>query len=93
MEMEPFLQVLCLSPTFELALQIGEVASKMSQFCPDLTIRFAVRGEEVARGSKISENIIIGTPGKVLDWSIKFKFFDLKRITGIRSLIEESLIK
>merc|ERR1712179_768913 len=32
-------------------------------------------------GSKISENIIIGTPGKVLDWSIKFKFFDLKKIT------------
>ena len=74
-------QVLCLSPTLELALQIGEVASKMSQFCPDLTIRFAVRGEEIARGSKITENIIIGTPGKVLDWSIKFKFFDLKKIT------------
>jgi len=73
-------QVLCLSPTFELALQIGEVASKMSQFSPDLTIRYAVRGEEVARGSKITENIIIGTPGKVLDWSLKFKFFDLKKI-------------
>jgi len=74
-------QVLCLSPTFELALQIGEVASKMSQFCPDLTIKYAVRGEEVARGSKITDNIIIGTPGKVLDWSIKFKFFDLRKIT------------
>ena len=74
-------QVLCLSPTFELALQIGEVASKMSQFCPDLAIRFAVRGEEVERGNKIYEHIIIGTPGKVLDWSIKFKFFDLKKIT------------
>jgi len=40
-----------------------------------------LRGEEIARGSKITENIIIGTPGKVLDWSIKFKFFDLKKIT------------
>ena len=93
LEMEPFLQVLCLSPTFELALQIGEVASKMSQFCPDLTIRFAVRGEEVARGSKISENIIIGTPGKVLDWSIKFKFFDLKRITGNYNLLKIVALK
>jgi len=74
-------QVLCLAPTYELALQIGEVASKMSQFCPDLTIRFAVRGEEVERGTKIIDNIIIGTPGKVLDWSIKFKFFDLRKIT------------
>ena len=27
--------------------------------------RYAVRGEEVARGSKITDNIIIGTPGKV----------------------------
>merc|ERR1712241_779053 len=74
-------QVLCLSPTFELALQIGEVASKMCQFCPELTIRYAVRGEEIARGSKLDDHIIIGTPGKVLDWSIKFKFFDLKKIT------------
>ena len=74
-------QVLCLSPTYELALQIGEVASKMSQFCPDLTIRYAVRGEEVQRGSKITDNIIIGTPGKVLDWSLKFRFFDLTKIT------------
>ena len=32
-------QVLCLSPTYELALQTGEVASKMSQFAPDLTLR------------------------------------------------------
>jgi len=74
-------QVLCLSPTYELALQIGEVASKMSQFCPDLTIRYAVRGEEVPRGSKICDNIIIGTPGKVLDWSVKYKFFDLSKIS------------
>merc|ERR1712241_249405 len=53
-------QVLCLSPVYELALQTGEVASKMSQFCSDLTIKYAVRGEEVARGSKITDNIIIG---------------------------------
>lgn len=73
-------QVLCLSPTYELALQTGEVASKMSQFATDLTLRFAVRGEEIARGSNITDHIIIGTPGKVLDWGLKFKFFDLKKI-------------
>ena len=39
-------QVLCLSPTYELAIQTGEVAAKMAQFCPDIKIRFAVRGEE-----------------------------------------------
>ncbi len=58
-------QVLCLSPTYELALQTGEVASKMSQFAPELTIRYAVKGEEIPRGSKITDHIIIGTPGKV----------------------------
>merc|ERR1712008_597764 len=75
-----FPQVLCLSPTYELALQTGEVASRMSQFAPELTIRYAVRGEEIPRNSKITDHIIIGTPGKVLDWALKFRFFDLKKI-------------
>lgn len=32
------------------------------------------------RGTKLEEQIIIGTPGKVVDWSMKFNFFDLKKI-------------
>jgi superfamily II DNA/RNA helicase len=43
---EECFQVLCLSPTYELAVQTGEVAAKMAQFCPEIKIRFAVRGEE-----------------------------------------------
>jgi len=39
-------QVLCLSPTYELAIQTGEVAAKMSRFCPEIKIKYAVRGEE-----------------------------------------------
>ena len=35
---------------------------------------------QVPRGTAITENIVIGTPGKVLDWGLKFKLFDLKRI-------------
>ena len=73
-------QVLCLSPTYELALQTGEVASKMSQFAPEITLRYAVKGEEIPRGSKINDHIVIGTPGKVLDWALKFRFFDVKKI-------------
>ena len=61
-------------------MQTGEVASRMSQFAPELTIRYAVRGEELSRGTKITDHIIIGTPGKVLDWSLKYRFFDLKQI-------------
>ena len=74
-------QVLCLSPTYELAIQTGEVAAKMSAFCNEIKIKYAVRGEEISRGSKITEHIIIGTPGKVLDWAIKFKFFNLNQIS------------
>jgi len=78
---QPWPQVLCLCPTYELALQIGEVADNMSQFYPELKIRYAVRGEMLNRGSKLTEHIIIGTPGKVLDWSnLKFNFFELKKI-------------
>lgn len=74
-------QVLCLSPTYELAIQTGEVAAHMAKFSPEIEMRYAVRGEEVARGSKISEHIIIGTPGKVLDWGLKFRAFDLSKIS------------
>ncbi|XP_030379961.1 DEAD-box helicase Dbp80-like isoform X2 [Scaptodrosophila lebanonensis] len=74
-------QVLCLSPTYELAIQTGEVAARMGQFCPDIKLRFAVRGEEVDRNSQIPDHILIGTPGKMLDWGLKFRLFDMKKIT------------
>ncbi|CRL05135.1 CLUMA_CG018158, isoform A [Clunio marinus] len=73
-------QVLCLSPTYELAIQTGEVAARMAKFCPDISIRYAVRGEEISRGDKLKDHVIIGTPGKVLDWSLKFRAFDLSKI-------------
>ncbi|KAK4878991.1 hypothetical protein RN001_007137 [Aquatica leii] len=73
-------QVLCLSPTYELAIQTGEVAAHMSKFCPEIEIKFAVRGEEMPRGAKVNEHIIIGTPGKVLDWGTKYNSFDLSKI-------------
>lgn len=41
-----YLQVLCISPTYELAIQTGEVAARMAQFCPEIKLKFAVRGEE-----------------------------------------------
>ena len=39
-------QVICLSPTYELALQTGQVAEKMGKFCPEVKIGYAVRGEK-----------------------------------------------
>lgn len=35
----------------------------------------------VSRGARITDHIIIGTPGKVLDWVIKFKVIDMQKIS------------
>lgn len=34
----------------------------------------------VERGSKLQEQIVIGTPGTMLDWCNKFRFIDPKKI-------------
>ncbi|ELW63020.1 ATP-dependent RNA helicase DDX19B [Tupaia chinensis] len=88
-------QCLCLSPTYELALQTGKVIEQMGKFYPELKLAYAVRGNKwrtadfaiensrvstVERGQKISEQIVIGTPGTVLDWCSKLKFIDPKKI-------------
>ncbi|CAH4033487.1 unnamed protein product [Pieris brassicae] len=73
-------QVLCLSPTYELAIQTGEVAARMAKFCPEIKLKYAVRGEELPKGTKITDHILIGTPGKMLDWGLKFAMFDLTKI-------------
>ncbi|NXA24263.1 DD19B helicase, partial [Ibidorhyncha struthersii] len=74
------LQCLCLSPTYELALQTGKVIEQMGKFYPELKLAYAVRGNKLERGQKISEQIVIGTPGTVLDWCSKLKFIDPKKI-------------
>ncbi|XP_033763574.1 ATP-dependent RNA helicase DDX19A-like isoform X2 [Pecten maximus] len=73
-------QCLCLAPTYELALQIGQNIEQMSKHMTNFKLVYAVRGERVARGQKVQGHIIIGTPGTVADWSLKFKSFDLKKI-------------
>ncbi|XP_054721031.1 ATP-dependent RNA helicase DDX19A-like [Uloborus diversus] len=72
--------VLILSPTYELAMQTGNVAKQIAKFCPSIEFCFAVRGEHLERGEKITAQFLIGTPGKVFDWAMKFRFFDLKKI-------------
>lgn len=73
-------QVLILSPTYELAQQTGTVAKQMAHYCPDIRFCFAIRGQERQRGDKINDHIIIGTPGKVLDWGTRFKFINFKEM-------------
>ncbi|XP_076597254.1 ATP-dependent RNA helicase DDX19A [Chaetodon auriga] len=74
-------QCLCISPTYELALQIGQVIEQMGKFCPDVKLSYGIRGNRVERGIKLQEQIVIGTPGTVLDWCTKYKLIDPKKIT------------
>ncbi|XP_071494297.1 ATP-dependent RNA helicase DDX19A-like [Diadema antillarum] len=73
-------QALCLAPTYELALQIGKVVEEMGKHLHGVHIRYAVRGQRVGRGEKVTQQIVIGTPGTMLDWCIKFRSIDLSRI-------------
>ncbi|XP_004641453.1 ATP-dependent RNA helicase DDX25 [Octodon degus] len=75
-----FPQCLCLAPTYELALQTGRVVEQMGKFCVNLEVMYAIRGNHVSRGTKITKQIVIGTPGTVLDWCFKRKLVDLTRI-------------
>lgn len=77
---KPYPQVLILSPTYELARQTGSVAERMAKFRPDIRFKYAIRETSVVRGAKLSEHVIIGTPGKTMDWALKFKVFDIKKI-------------
>ncbi|MFT7812896.1 ATP-dependent RNA helicase DDX19A isoform X2 [Arapaima gigas] len=73
-------QCLCVSPTYELALQTGKVIEQMGKHYPEVKLEYAIRGNKLERGMKIQEQIVIGTPGTVLDWCVKLKFIDPKKI-------------
>lgn len=61
----PYPQALCLAPSRELAKQIYDVAVEMGQFT-SITIAEAVK-ESTPRKDLHTENIIIGTPGTILE--------------------------
>ncbi|XP_073095635.1 ATP-dependent RNA helicase DDX25 isoform X3 [Manis javanica] len=78
--LELFPQCLCLAPTYELALQIGSVVLQMGRFCVDIDVMYAIRGNRIPRGTNITKQIVIGTPGTVLDWCFKKNLIDLTKI-------------
>ncbi|NXG75314.1 DDX25 helicase, partial [Baryphthengus martii] len=78
---EKYPQCLCLAPTYELALQIGRVVEEIGRFCADVHVTYAVRANRVGQGAAPREQIVIGTPGKTMDWCFKHKAVDLKKIS------------
>ncbi|KAI6649317.1 ATP-dependent RNA helicase DDX19A-like [Oopsacas minuta] len=74
-------QVLCLSPTYDLTKQTGEVLLQMGKYLTDVHVIFALKGTHRFNSKhQITEQIMIGTPGTTLDW-IKRRFFDPSLIT------------
>lgn len=69
-------QAICLCPTRELARQIEDVVKMMGKFTSIKTI-LAVKDAPIPK--KISEQIIVGTPGKVLDMMSK-RAFNAKKV-------------
>ena len=69
-----------MAPTLELAAQIADVVKKMGQYLDGLTIVLAVKGTYVERNSAVTNHVIIGTPGTVLDWSTKLNVFDIRKV-------------
>ncbi|KAK9322312.1 P-loop containing nucleoside triphosphate hydrolase protein [Lipomyces orientalis] len=65
-ESVPEAQALCLSPSRELARQIMSVVRQMGQFT-GVSTAFAIPGERGERGRTVTANIVVGTPGTVLD--------------------------
>lgn len=77
---DKFPQCICLAPTYELAMQIGEVVAKLTQFMPEVTVHYAVKGVKITRGVQLTDQIVIGTPGKMLEYVTKLNMFDNSKV-------------
>ncbi|KAK9479831.1 P-loop containing nucleoside triphosphate hydrolase protein [Lipomyces japonicus] len=65
-ESNPSVQCLCLAPARELARQIMSVVREMGKFT-NVTTAYAIPGERVSRGQRLNAQIVVGTPGTVMD--------------------------
>lgn len=73
-------QALCVTPTRELAVQIFQNAiTPMAAHMKGLKVRLALAGETIERGAKLDAHIVIGTPGKVVDW-LKRRIIDTRKM-------------
>uniref|UniRef100_A0A5S6R3E2 RNA helicase n=1 Tax=Trichuris muris TaxID=70415 RepID=A0A5S6R3E2_TRIMR len=65
-------QCLCLTPTYELAVQVAMVIQKLGAFLSGLRVAMAVRDDDdrtFRNKDPITDHVIVGTPGTVLRWS------------------------
>jgi ATP-dependent RNA helicase DDX19/DBP5 len=70
-EPTPKPQAICLCPTRELAKQLSGETAKMGKYLLEakgMQVKTILRDERFEKGARLSEQIIIGTPGKI--WSL-----------------------
>lgn len=73
-------QALCVTPTRELAIQIVDKAvTPMAANMKGLKIVLAIAGANAERTVGVDAHIVIGTPGKVVDW-LKRRIINSKTI-------------
>lgn len=72
-------QVIVLSPTYELAVQTYRVATQMAKFKPEITFRLVAKGEPISN-TKWTETVLIGTPGRMVDSTLKYRNVDMTKI-------------
>lgn len=73
-------QALCVTPTRELAVQIFQNAvTPLAANMTGLKVQLALAGEYVNRGETVDAHMVIGTPGKVVDW-LKRKSLSVKHL-------------
>lgn len=72
--------MLILLPTFELAKQVAESCRAILKFSNDISVVDVVSGAMLPYGEKIKQHVVIGTPGKMHDWGLKKRHFDIKKL-------------
>lgn len=73
-------QSLCVTPTRELAVQIvNQTVLPMAAHMMGLKVRLALAGEMLDRGQGVSAHLVVGTPGKIVNW-LKYKSIKTQNI-------------
>ena len=62
-------QAVCVTPTRELAVQIfTKTVTPMACNMTGLKVQLALSGEQIMKGSTVDAHLVVGTPGKIVDW-------------------------
>uniref|UniRef100_A0AC35TUZ3 RNA helicase n=1 Tax=Rhabditophanes sp. KR3021 TaxID=114890 RepID=A0AC35TUZ3_9BILA len=73
-------QCLCMAPTLELAKQIGEVIQSLGQKIEGLKLYYATKEGKLDLTKPITDHIIIGTPGRLIDMIQKHNLIDVSKL-------------